>query len=214
MALSSFRKQLKSVSLLAARPFAALRIPPNVFTFFSVPLALLAAFFFVQHQFFFSWVLVVLAVLVDVLDGSVAELQDRKTVFGNYWDAVVDKVVEIIFYVGFSFSFPLASILALGSSLLNSYAKPRVGLVIMTDNRDWPAMGERADRLLLLILGMLAFLLVPTIAGYSTLGLTLYAIVLMTCIGTVQRVAYAKQLIEEAQRSGNVLPYLKRGKNR
>jgi len=105
--------------------------------------------------------------------------------------------------------------LALAGTMLESYAKPRVGLVIISDNHDWPAVGERSDRLLVLILGLLAAAVVSQflIFKYSIIIVeaTLFLIFLLTLVGFAQRVRYARMLILKAEKEGKLLPYLRSG---
>ena len=93
--------------------------------------------------------------------------------------------------------------------MISSYAKPRVGLIIVTDNRDWPAIGEHADKLIVLLFGLFLAAL-----GYNYLEYFLYFIALISLIGSIQRMFYAKNLIKEAEKKGTLLPYIKQKKER
>ncbi len=203
------RNRLSGFFALLAKPLSILPISPNKFTFLAVPLSITAAWFIYSQNLALALAFVILAVMVDVLDGSFAERKKMKSSFGNYFDAVIDKVVECAFYIGFVFLSPLMAILALAGTMLESYAKPRVGLVIVTDNHDWKAIGERSDRLLALIIGMAIAVLIPQnqeVVISAVLGI----IFAMTMTGFVQRVHYAKKLIKKAEKEGNLLPYLKK----
>ncbi len=147
--------------------------------------------------------------MVDFFDGSFAEAKNQKSFFGNYFDAVVDKIVEAFIYFGLAFNYPLLAFLCFSTTMLVSYAKPRVALVIETDNHDWPAIGERADRLILLLGGLLV---VEFIQFYSfdLIQIILGLIVLVNSIGFIQRITYAKNLIKKAEKTGKILPYLKK----
>ncbi|MFH0954513.1 MAG: CDP-alcohol phosphatidyltransferase family protein [Candidatus Micrarchaeota archaeon] len=204
---NKFRSKVKKTLLAVTKPLALLPITPNQFTFLSIPLAAIAAYFIAAGQFGISIFFVVLSILIDVLDGSFAENKKQKTNFGNYWDAVVDKVVESILYVGFVFISPLAAILALAGTMLEGFAKPRVGLVIITDNHDWPAIGERSDRLLILTVGLVLAVLLPVYQS-QIIPLVLWLVFLVTAVGFIQRVHYAKGLIEKAEKEKTLLPYL------
>jgi len=203
-----FRQSLKKLFLSITKPLALLPLTPNQFTFLAVPLALIAAYFLYLQNFGFALLFVILAVLVDVLDGGFAANKGLKSNFGNYFDAIVDKVVECIFYVGFAFITPILAILALAGTMLESYAKPRVGLVIIADNHDWPAIGERSDRLLVLIIGLAVAAIIPQ-NSLLIIQAVLLLIFLLTAAGFVQRVAYAKKLILKAEKEGKLLPYLR-----
>ncbi|MFH1448090.1 MAG: hypothetical protein ABIG39_04455 [Candidatus Micrarchaeota archaeon] len=64
-------------------------------------------------------------------------------------------------------------------------------------NRDWPAIGERADRLVVLFLGLLVCAVSGTVVnGVDVLKATLVVVASMTLVGAVGRMVYAKRLIE------------------
>jgi len=212
--LGNTREMWKPITKAVAKPFAMLGVPPNLFSFFGVILAIIAAYFISRGQLLEGGIFALLAVSIDLFDGEVAKLQGKESLFGNYFETMIDKVVEIVLFIGAAFLFPLAAIVALGFSMLASYAKPRVALVIITDNRDWPALGEHSERMLLFVLALFLSQIFSHIMGFPTLEVALWLIAGITFIGSIQRILYAKWLIEEAEKKGNVLPYLKSSKKR
>ncbi len=208
--LAKFRDKSKGLAYALAKPFAILHIHPNIVSFLGVPLALIAGYFIYNSSFLLASVFALLAVSMDFIDGAVAELTHKKSYFGNYLETMMDKYVEMILIGSFVFHFPVESVFALGFSLMESYAKPRAALVIITDNRDWPAIGEHADKLSLIIIGLFIAHFLPKIFGLETLRIVLILLIIMTVIGGTQRILYAKKLIEEAERKGKILPYLKK----
>ncbi len=208
--LGKFRKTLKPIIILIAKPIAATGLNPNVFSFSGIPLALISANFILQKNFALAFLFALTAVSIDLFDGSVARLQGKNSLFGNYFETIIDKIVEVILFIGTAFLHPLASICALAFSMLVSYAKPRVALVIITDNRDWPALGEHSERMLLLLLGLFFSIFGLKFFGFEALELFLWLITITSLIGFAQRLNYAKKLIEEAEKTGNILPYLKK----
>ncbi|MDP2666156.1 MAG: CDP-alcohol phosphatidyltransferase family protein [Candidatus Diapherotrites archaeon] len=197
-----------------AQPFIVLRINPFWITWLGIPFALAAAWGYANQNFSLALILLILATIWDGIDGAVARAQGKQSLWGNYFETMVDKLIEIILFLGLAFVYPIAAIAALGFGLWSSYAKPRVGLVIVTDNRDWPAVGEHADKFVLLFLGTLLTIFYPSFQGMDILEITLWVIAIISFIGTLQRMTYAKRLIASAEKEGNVLPYLKSGKER
>lgn len=212
--LGSLRPYLRELTTTVARPIARTGIRPNALSFLAVPIAGAAGLLEMHRLFGPALVLAALALSIDLIDGRVAELQGRKSLFGNYFETLVDRMVDILLMAPLVLHYPVASVLALSLSMLVSYAKPRVGLVIITDNRDWPALGERPERVLLLLLGLFLSAFGLQVAGMDALELCLWITALLTLAGTVQRIVYARNLIEEAEREGTVLPYLREGRER
>lgn len=211
---SVFRQGLKPLFAVLATPFITLKIHPKWVTLLGIPFALACAYAYATHAYGMALLLLPLAGLWDALDGTVARALGKQSLWGNYFETMVDKLVEIIVLIGLAFVAPIPAIAALGFGLLSSYAKPRVALVIITDNRDWPAIGEHADKMVLLFAGTLLSIFYSAFAGFSVLEITLGAIALTSLVGTVQRMGYAKSLIQDAERKGTILPYLKQGKER
>lgn len=207
--ISRIRKRSIKIASLLAAPFVFCRIPALVVSLLALPFAFVFAFFVLQGVFLFAFPFGLLAVLMDAVDGAVARKNGSASFFGNYIEGVIDKAVDFILIGAFVFLFPAETVAALGCSFLASYAKPRVALVIVTDNRDWPGIGERGDKMAVLLAGVLIAAFSPTPFSFSVIQLALSIVASISFIGLVQRIFFAKKLIKEAERKGGVLPYLK-----
>lgn len=204
---ADLRERTASFTAPVGRLIARSGIPPNAFTLLAIPVAGVAAFAFAGGHLAWGAAFMLLAFLTDAFDGAVARAQQRTSKFGNYLDAMVDKYVEIIPFVGLAvLGYGVEAFLVISGSLVLSYAKPRAALVVLLDNHDWPAIGERIDRTALILAGILLAWLWPSfgLAGHTfdTLSTALYLVTAVVFIGSVQRVFYAKKLIE----SGTPVP--------
>ena len=191
-------KRLEAISSL----IAGTGINPNIFSSISLVWAVLAAYFIANMYMVSGLIFVVLAAIWDAFDGSLARVAHKVTKFGNYLDAMIDRYVEIIILLGFAFSgFFIESFLVVSGSLLVSYAKARTAIVVPIGNHDWPAIGERFDRLSLLVIGMAISIFFPAVAiselEFSTMSFFLYFIAAVVYIGSIQRIFYAKSLINK-----------------
>jgi len=211
--IGGIRPKTKKLTEILAKPFVWLKIPPNVVSFLGLPLALGAAYFIIQPEpnYLYAFVLALFAITMDFIDGSVAKQQGKTSHFGNYFETMMDKYVEVILLAAFAPQFPLTAALAIGLSLMESYAKPRAALVVVADNRDWPAIGEHADKLGLLLIGLLIAAFYPVVNGFATMQIALIVLVAMVVIGGIQRILYARKLISEGEKKGKILPYLIKG---
>ena len=195
-------KQLEGASLVIAKA----GINPNVFSSIALIWAALAAYFIANMDMVSGLIFVVLAAIWDALDGGLARVTHKVTKFGNYLDAMIDRYVEVMILLGFAFAgFWIESILVISGSLLISYAKARTALVVPIDNHDWPAIGERFERLLLLVIALAISIFLPALNlmgfGISTLSFFLYLIAAMVYIGGIQRIFYAKNLINKISKN-------------
>jgi phosphatidylglycerophosphate synthase len=190
-------KSLDKVGLL----FAWTHVPPNVFSSLALVLAAGGALLFHLGHRVPAFVLIGLACLWDTIDGGVARAQKRVTKFGYYLEGIIDKWVEVIIYLGLAVSgFALEAFLVISASLLLSFAKPRAAMVVPLGEHDWPAIGERFERLLLLNVGLLASLFWPSVRfahhEVATLAVFLRILFVVVLIGGIQRILYAKKIIE------------------
>ncbi len=198
--LSRLRARTEPLAEALARPIVATGLNPNLLTVLGVPLSVTVGVLFAGGHPGLAVLLALPTALVDFVDGAVARLSRRTSSFGNLLDAVVDRVVEAALLVGMAPRFPMAACMAMGGCLIVSYIKARTGLVVVTDNRDWPGFADRTDRVVLIFLAMLMVAL-----GSPALGeLMLWLVASISLVGIVQRVLYARKLIDEAE----LLPYL------
>lgn len=175
-----------------ATPLVRWGVHPNSITLAAIPLSAAAALCTTNNWNRLALALALAAAFMDFLDGEVARIRSMASAYGNYLEAVVDRVVDGLLLMGFLHSHTLAAGLALMMGNLVSYSKARLGLVMHVDNSDWPGWGDRSDRIVVLLLAV-AF--GPT-SAFTTFFLWL--LVAMSVTGCVQRVRHARERIERA----------------
>jgi archaetidylinositol phosphate synthase len=176
-------------------------IHPNLFSLLALPVAGIAAYFIARDNYVMSLAFVFLAIVWDAFDGGVARSQNKTSKFGKYIEGAIDKYVEIILYFGIALKgYALESFLVISGTLMLSFMKPRTAMIVKIDDHDWPAIGERADRLILLFIGLILRIIIPSfrVGDYIvyTFSLILYLIAIVVYIGSVQRIFYAKKIID------------------
>src|ERR1700761_5262381 len=75
-------------------------IPPNVITWSALVVNLWAGIFFAEGRFAAAGGFMVLAGLGDLLDGRVARLQNRVSLFGGFLDSIFDRYADLMLFVG------------------------------------------------------------------------------------------------------------------
>ncbi|NPA76315.1 MAG: CDP-alcohol phosphatidyltransferase family protein [Candidatus Diapherotrites archaeon] len=175
-------------------------VHPNIVTLTSLAFAGLAAWYYAQAEWLIGSIVAAIAGILDALDGAVARYWKRESKWGAYLDAITDRVVEalILFGVGWGSSYWAPVYIIMFASILISYAKARAAMETHVDNINWPDLFERAERLILLIVGIpiAAALRTPEI---DTLYIYLWILALAyLCIGATQRILRVrKRLLEE-----------------
>lgn len=166
-------------------------IRPSWVTLSGLALALLAAYIYGRWGPFWAALCGTAASLTDFVDGAVARYQGKESAWGNYLEAVVDRLVELTLLLAMAGDLGPVVSWAIASSMFISYCKPRVALVVATDNHDWPGVGDHADRMVVILVSMA---LCQVSLLLAQMGLAL--LVAMTALGSLQRLRYAYRLIE------------------
>jgi CDP-diacylglycerol---glycerol-3-phosphate 3-phosphatidyltransferase len=151
-----------------ARIVAPTGIPPNFITWAALCLNLWAGILFSQGRFAAGGGMMILAGLCDLLDGPVARLQNRVSVFGGFLDSILDRYADLILFLGLlvyyasvnRFIYAFLAGAAMAGAVMVSYAKARAeSLVPNEDVGFW----DRPERLVLMILGALANRMPPVL---------------------------------------------------
>ena len=86
---------------------ALTRISPNALTFIGLIINIVAAVLFghanatnADMMFFYAGVVIFCAGAFDMLDGRVARRNNQVTVFGAYFDSVIDRYSDVVLFFG------------------------------------------------------------------------------------------------------------------
>jgi len=183
MVLSAkYRKRFEPITSKIASCFTW--VHPNIITYFSLLVAGAAAYAYANQFWIWGGLIGLFAGFLDSLDGSVARKTGRTSKWGAYLDAIVDRYVEGIILFGIAWGawmWPQVYIMLLGS-LLISYAKARAAMETKVDNINWPDVFERAERLLLVNIG------VPIFEYLGMLFWYLWVLAIAFHLGAIQRI--------------------------
>jgi phosphatidylglycerophosphate synthase len=164
-------------------------------------LAVISCLLYLLHRSSF-WLGIGLAVSFsfDVLDGAFARAQDSVSKFGGYLDAVVDRYQEAIAFLVIAAvtGWWAVSFLAVTGALLTSYNKARVAVETPIENKSWPDLLERPQRVILLVIGLLLDNLVPLpdFLGGRFLYLALCVLAVGAHVTAIQRFLRARRMLE------------------
>src|SRR5438874_7539942 len=82
------------------RALARLGIPPNILTTIGVTINLGCAVLFAFGEFFWAGVVLIVANLFDMLDGSVARSTGNVTRYGGFLDSSLDRLSDMTVFFG------------------------------------------------------------------------------------------------------------------
>ena len=185
------------LSRSAVRLLSKTRITPNIISWFGFLLALAATTLIINGNTFAAGFVVLVAGFFDILDGGLARLTNRVTLFGGILDSTLDRFAEAAVLIGMMVLFiqrqSTSGILLVGitllTSLMVSYIRARAeaaGLECKV------GIFTRTERVIILALGLLLSQI-----NYA-LSISLIIIALFSTISIIQRLIFVwRQTIDK-----------------
>jgi phosphatidylglycerophosphate synthase len=168
------------------------KVSPDVFNYMGAFFGLLAGVAFGFGLLSLAGWMVLLGGAMDIFDGRIARARGLANARGAFLDSTLDRFAETFTFAGvvmFFVNWPLAllaSVLALGGSMLVSYARAR-GEALGVSCKE--GLMQRAERLVLLALAALFDGAVTGAAGWEP-GALLFGVVGVIAVGSLWTAAY------------------------
>ncbi|MGE5646287.1 MAG: CDP-alcohol phosphatidyltransferase family protein [Acidobacteriota bacterium] len=173
------------------------RIHPNVLTFIGLLINGVAAALLAYGKFQAAGWVMVGAGLFDMVDGRVARATNQVTLFGAFFDSVVDRYSDLVLLMGLlvyyasinRFFYVVLTAVVMTASVMVSYTRARAECIIPKCKVGFM---ERPERMVLLILGAL----------FNRMAPVLWVIAVLGNISVIHRMLYTWQetkRLEEAQ---------------
>ncbi len=198
MVLNKYRKNVDGMLTKLSKPF--IKMHPNTITLISLLFAFLAGLSFYltnisKHFLFLAFIFIILAAILDAIDGKVARIRGISSPRGDFLDHLIDRYADMFIIIGIGFSIystPLFALLALSGVFMTSYIGTQAQAVGL--KRLYGGLLGRADRLVILILlPVIQFFWWGYYFSLSTWVLLLFAI--LGHITAIQRIYYAWKAI-------------------
>ena len=177
---------------------ALTRISPNVLTFIGLVINIVAAFFFghanaanADIMFVYAGMVIFGAGLFDMVDGRVARRTNQVTVFGAFFDSVIDRYSDVVLFFGLlvyygrinRFRYVVLVAFVMVTSLMVSYTRARAEALI---GQCKVGFMERPERIVLVILGAL-------FNHWGAMAPALWVLAVLSTITVTHRIVYTYQ---------------------
>lgn len=163
---------------------ALTRISPNVLTFIGLVINVIAALFFgfasadnnQPRLFLYAGLVIIGAGIFDMVDGRVARATNQVTIFGAFFDSVIDRYSDVALFFGLlvyyaranRFFYVVLVAFVMISSVMVSYTRARAESLIPLCKVGFM---ERPERIVLVIIGALFNRMAPVLWVLSVLSL-------------------------------------------
>jgi CDP-diacylglycerol--glycerol-3-phosphate 3-phosphatidyltransferase len=157
------------------RALALSRIHPNVLTFIGLVINAVAAVLLAYGWFITAGVVMIAAALFDMVDGRVARETQQVTLFGGFFDSVVDRYSDLVLLMGLlvyyasinRYFYVVLTAVVMTASVMVSYTRARAECSIPKCKVGFM---ERPERMVLLIIGALFNRIAPVLWVIAVIG--------------------------------------------
>jgi CDP-diacylglycerol--glycerol-3-phosphate 3-phosphatidyltransferase len=180
---------------------ALTRISPNALTFIGLLINIVAGVLFgyahadnQRRMFLYAGLVIIGAGIFDMVDGRVARATNQVTIFGGFFDSVIDRYSDVALFFGLlvyyaranRFFYVVLAALVMVSSVMVSYTRARAESLIPLCKVGFM---ERPERIVLIIIGAL----------FNRMAPVLWVIAVLSTITVVHRIRYTYQVLREIE---------------
>jgi archaetidylinositol phosphate synthase len=192
----------KPVAERPLRPVASLlkNVNPNAISMLGIVFPFLFFFFIINHHYIPALIVFIFNG-VDLLDGMVARLSHRVTIFGGFLDSTIDRFADFAVLAAFGFAFIVPWDIIVPLLMLSfaiSYMRTRIEY--MAQGKVTASVGiiERTERLVIIFLGLLLYTIFPNVRLWhqNLMTVTLVILLILSAITVVQRFMFAYQKLK------------------
>jgi CDP-diacylglycerol--glycerol-3-phosphate 3-phosphatidyltransferase len=177
---------------------ALTRVSPNALTFIGLVINIVAAFFFghanasnADRMFLYAGLVIFGAGLFDMVDGRVARRTGQVTVFGSFFDSVIDRYSDVVLFFGVlvyygrinRFHYVVLTAFVMVTSLMVSYTRARAEALI---GKCKVGFLERPERIVLVIIG-------AVFNHWGAMAPVLWVLAVLSTITVAHRIVYTYQ---------------------
>jgi CDP-diacylglycerol---glycerol-3-phosphate 3-phosphatidyltransferase len=184
---------------------ALTKISPNVLTFIGLVINIVAALFFgwanehnFVRMFLYAGLVIIGAGIFDMVDGRVARKTNQVTVFGAFFDSVIDRYSDVALFFGLlvyyargnRFFYVVLVAFVMVTSLLVSYTRARAEALI---GKCKVGFMERPERIVLILIGAL-------FARWGVMAPVLWVLAVLSTITVIHRITYTYEITKAQSR--------------
>ncbi len=167
---------------------------PNLFTWMGFFVTLIASFFILKERWFLGGLFTILSGLFDLFDGVIARKLNKVTSYGSFLDSVLDRYSDLILLLAILLYYlrnenligvTLTGIVSMGTALIPYIRAKAESLGIECSI----GLMERAERIILLTIGLLFHGLIPI----------LWILALLTHFTVFQRIYYVRKRLRSKE---------------
>jgi len=191
----AFGKGCGTILQLIVDGLALTRISPNLLTFIGLIINIVAAIFFGYanaqngvRMFLYAGLVIIGAGIFDMVDGRVARQTNQVTVYGAFFDSVIDRYSDVVLFFGLlvyyargnRFFYVVLTAFVMITSLMVSYTRARAEALIGSCKVGFM---ERPERIVLIIIGAL-------FNRWGAMAPVFWVLAVLSTVTVIHRISY------------------------
>jgi len=208
--LTKLKKKVQQLLTSEAQAAHKMGLTPNMISSIGLALALLSAvaYALVQNQppqnrsilLLLAIILLLASGFCDTLDGVLARTFQQMTVFGGFFDSLLDRYADAAVYVGVIIGRlcdPAWGLFALAGSLLVSYSRARAEAAGI--KMESVGVAERAERMIILAAASVAAIFWPSVLNIGTLNIGIIVLAVLSNLTVLQRGLHVYRVLKKKE---------------
>ena len=208
--LTKLKKKVQEMLTGTAHAAHKIGLTPNIISVIGFALALFsaAAYAMAQNQHLLLLLAVVLLLasgFCDILDGVLARTHQQTSVFGGFFDSLLDRYADAAVYAGViigGLCDPMWGLIALAGSLLVSYSRARAEAAGI--KMESVGIAERAERIIILAAASLIAFFWPQVITFgfltiSALNIGIIILAVLSNFTVLQRAIHVYRVLKKKE---------------
>ncbi|MCW4044604.1 MAG: archaetidylinositol phosphate synthase [Candidatus Bathyarchaeota archaeon] len=203
--LTKLKVKVQAALTGAAHAAHKIGLTPNIISVIGLALALFSAtaYALAYNQ---PWLLLLAVALLlasgfcDTLDGVLARTHQQASVFGGFFDSLLDRYADAAVYAGVilgELCDPMWGLAALAGSLLVSYSRARAEAAGI--KMESIGVAERAERMIILAVTSIAAFFYPSVLNFGTLNIGIMLLALLSNFTVLQRAVHVYRVLKKRE---------------
>ncbi len=203
--LTKLKKNVQEMLTGTAHAAHKIGLTPNIISIIGLALALCSATAYAMAQTQALLLLLAVALLLasgfcDTLDGVLARTHQQASVFGGFFDSVLDRYADAAVYTGViigGLCDPIWGLIALAGSLMVSYSRARAEATGI--KMESVGIAERAERMIILAAASLAAFFWPQILNFGVLNIGIIILAVLSNFTVLQRAIHVYKALKKKE---------------
>src|SRR3972149_5189514 len=206
--LTKLKKKVQQMLAAEAQAAHKIGLTPNMLSAIGLALSLFSAAAYAMAQnpqnqpilLLLAVILLLASGFCDTLDGVLARIHQQTSVFGGFFDSLLDRYADAAVYAGViigGLCDPIWGLIALAGSLLVSYSRARAEAAGI--KMESVGVAERAERMIILAVASLAAIFWPQVLNFGVLNIGIIVLAVLSNLTVLQRGVHVYRVLKKKE---------------